>query len=75
MAMRDDYLVVCPYYVEDLPQEKTRRIACEGVGGAFQLRLVFDDRDAFIAHKRTYCRNMNRFADCPVCRILTEKYK
>lgn len=75
MGMKDDYLVVCPYYIEDLPQQDYRRIVCEGVAGASQLRLVFDDKAAYKAHKKMFCRNLDGFGSCPVCMILDEKYK
>lgn len=74
MGMKDDYLVVCPYYIEDLPQADKRRIVCEGVSGASQLRLVFDDKESYREHKLTFCRNIDGFYNCPVCKVLAAKY-
>ncbi len=75
MGMKDDYLVVCPYYVEDLPQPEYRRIVCEGIAGACQVRLIFDDKAAYKAHKITFCRSLSGYGSCPVCMMLENKYK
>lgn len=73
MAMTDDYLVVCPFYKVGRMTNNIYHIACEPPVGADTIRLGFYG-PKLNTWRAKYCRNIHGYKECPVAKMLLEKY-
>lgn len=73
----DAKYVKCPYYIENNSeyQIKQNQIRCEGVESIGTICLVFDNRKDHIIHKRRYCYDIEGYHDCPICKLLDDKWE
>lgn len=62
--------VVCPFFV----WTDNNHIACEGVGTSSSVSLNFNGRKKVDAHKERYCRSIDGYKDCRVCKMIMEGY-
>lgn len=63
-------LALCPYY----QMEDAKSITCEGIGPGWVIKVSRDGHEGNAKdHIRKYC--YDRWEECPVARMLDEKYK
>lgn len=66
---QEDHLVQCPYYKTHTSQV----IFCEGLEDGMAIHLAFATHAQLINYKGRFCRRME-YGNCPLARILEEKY-
>ena len=62
--------IVCPF----LKWVDENHIACEGVDLTDTVCLNFSDSKKSTAYKNRYCRSMNGYKECRICKMLEEKW-
>lgn len=62
---------VCPFY----KHETDTAIVCEGLCEARAVALKFGDANAAYLHKEDYCKDMDGYKMCPICKALMEKWE
>ena len=62
--------LVCPYYRRTTPN----RICCEGIGKRNTINIVFEDTYGNDKYKEAYCKSLENYKKCRVCRMLDQMY-
>ena len=60
----------CPYY----NGEETMKLFCDGFSPGMTVHLKFQGERSARRHKTQFCRDMNRWQECPLAQII-ERYQ
>ena len=62
--------IVCPFF----RWTDNNHIACEGVATSSSVSINFNGRSKVEAYKERFCRDINGYRRCHLCKMLLEKY-
>jgi hypothetical protein len=62
---------VCPFY----KHETEVTVSCEGIIGARAVVIKFGDPNKAWSHKENYCKDMDGYQRCAICKALMEKWE
>lgn len=66
----NDKSVICPFF----RYSDQHNICCEGVSTDSSIKVTFGDPRSKASYKDDFCRDINSYKECRVCKMLFRKH-